>query len=147
VATQHAADEADIRRQLDKLIEAIRAMDLERLKPIYASGIVSFDVGPPLQRVGVEGKCQNWEEAFTVFQPPIGLEIRDLTITSGGDVAFGHGFNRLSGTLKNGSVSSGVWVRATFCFRKIDGAWLIAHDHASVPLDFASGRAVLNLEP
>ena len=147
MATQHAVDEADIRQQLDKLIEAIRAMDLEGLKPIYASGIVSFDVGPPLQRVGVEGKSQNWAEAFTVFQPPIDFEIRDLTITSGGDVAFGHGFNRLSGTLKNGSISSGVWVRATFCFRKIDGEWLIAHDHASVPLDFASGRAVLNLEP
>jgi ketosteroid isomerase-like protein len=147
VATQRAVDEADIRRQLGTLIEAIRAMDLERLKPIYASGIVSFDVGPPLQRVGVEGKCRNWEEAFTVFQPPIGFEIRDLTITSGGDVAFGHGFNRLSGTLKNGSVSSGVWVRATFCLRKIDGEWLIVHDHASVPLDFASGRPVMNLEP
>ena len=147
MATQHAVDEADIRRQLGTLIEAIRAMDLERLKPIYASGIVSFDVGPPLQRVGVEGKCRNWEEAFTIFQPPIGFEIRALTITSGGDVAFGHGFNRLSGTLKNGSVSSGVWVRATFCFRKIDGEWLIVHDHASVPLDFASGRPVMNLEP
>ena len=147
MATQHAVDEADIRRQLGTLIEAIRAMDLERLKPIYASGIVSFDVGPPLQRVGVEGKCRNWEEAFTIFQPPIGFEIRALTITSGGDVAFGHGFNRLSGTLKNGSVSSGVWVRATFCLRKIDGEWLIVHDHASVPLDFASGRPVMNLEP
>jgi ketosteroid isomerase-like protein len=100
VATQHAVDEADIRQQLDKLIEAIRAMDLEGLKPIYASDIVSFDVGPPLQRLGVEGKCLNWDEAFTVFQPPIGFEIRDLTITSGGDVAFGHGFNRLSGTEK-----------------------------------------------
>jgi ketosteroid isomerase-like protein len=147
VATPEAVDEADIRQQLDKLIEAIRAMDPEGLKPIYASDIVSFDVGPPLQRVGVKGKCQNWEEAFTVFEPPIDFEIRDLTITAGRDVAFGHGFNRLSGTLKNGSMSSGVWVRATFCFRKIDGEWLIAHDHASVPLDFASGRAVLNLEP
>jgi ketosteroid isomerase-like protein len=147
VARPHAVDEADIRQQLDNLIAAIRAMDLDGLKPIYASGIVSFDVGPPLQRVGVDGKCRNWEEAFTVFQPPIGYEIRDLTITSGGDVAFGHGFNRLSGMLKDGSMSSGVWVRATFCFRKIDGAWLIVHDHASVPLDFASGRAILNLEP
>jgi hypothetical protein len=26
-------------------------------------------------------------------------------------------------------------------------SWLIEHDHASVPLDFASGKALLNLEP
>jgi len=148
MATQHAVDEAAIRQQIDKLLEKIRAMDLEGVKPmIYAPDIVSFDVGPPLQRVGAEGKWQNWEEAFTVFQPPIGFEMRDLTITLGGDVAFAHSFNRLSGTLKNGNRSSGFWVRATYCFRKIDGKWLIAHDHASVPFDFESGRPLLNLEP
>jgi hypothetical protein len=29
MATQHANDEADIRQRIDKLVEAIRAMDLE----------------------------------------------------------------------------------------------------------------------
>jgi len=146
MATQHAVDEANIRQQIDKLVEAIRAMDLEGVKPIYAPDIVSFDVGPPLQHVGAEAKWRNWVDAFTVFQRPLSYEIRNLTITLDGDVAFGHSLNRLSGTLKNGN-RSGFWVRATFCFRKIDGNWLIVHDHASVPLDLESGRALLNLEP
>jgi uncharacterized protein (TIGR02246 family) len=146
MATQHGSDEADIRRQIDKAVEAIRAMDLEGLKSIYAPNIVSFDVNPPLQHVGAEAKWKNWEEAFAVFQRPLGYEIRDLTITLDGDVAFAHSLNRLSGTLKNGN-RSGFWVRATFCFRKIDGNWLIAHDHVSVPLDVESGRALLDLEP
>jgi ketosteroid isomerase-like protein len=63
-----------------------------------------------------------------------------------GHVAFAHSLNRLSGTLKNGN-RSGFWVRATFCCRKIDGNWLVAHDHVSVPLDLECGRAFLNLEP
>ncbi len=88
----------------------------------------------------------NWVGAFASFQRPLGYDIRDLTITVGGDAAFAHGFARLSGTLKNGN-RSGFWVRATWCFRKIDGNWLIAHDHVSVPLDMESGRASLNLEP
>jgi len=96
--------------------------------------------------VGAEAKWRNWVDAFTVYQRPLGYEIRDLTITVGGDVAFAHGFGRLSGTLKNGS-RAGFWVRWTACFRKIGGDWLIAHDHASVPLDVESGRALLNLEP
>ncbi len=146
MATQHAVDEASIRQQIDKLVEAIRSMDLEGVKPIYAPDIVSFDVGPPLQHVGAEAKWRNWVDAFTVFQRPLSYEIRNLTITLDGDVAFGHSLNRLSGTLKNGN-RSGFWVRATFCFRKIDGNWLIVHDHASVPLDLESGRALLNLEP
>ena len=146
MATQHAVDEAGIRQQIDKLVEAIRAMDLEGVKPIYAPDIVSFDVGPPLQHVGAEAKWRNWVDAFTAFKRPLSYEIRNLTITLDGDVAFGHSLNRLSGTLKNGN-RSGFWVRATFCFRKIDGNWLIVHDHASVPLDLESGRALLNLEP
>src|SRR5215467_2095308 len=144
--TQHAVDEAAIRQRIDELVGAIRAADLEALKPMYAPDMVSFDVGPPLQHVGAQAKWKNWEEAFTVFQGPLDYEIRDLTITVDGDVAFGHSINRLIGRLRNGN-SSGIWVRATFCFRKIDGNWLVVHDHASVPLDLESGRALLDLEP
>jgi len=64
----------------------------------------------------------------------------------GDDVAFGHSLNRITGTLKNGHRSE-VWHRWTACFRKIDGTWLIAHDHVSVPIDFESGRALLDLQP
>jgi ketosteroid isomerase-like protein len=147
MATQHAIDEAVIRQRIDQLVEAIRAMDLDGLRPIYAPDIVTFDVSGPLQRVGVEAKLGNWAEAFAAFQRPLGYEVRDLTITVGGDLAFGHCFGRLSGTSKNGSRAGGFWVRATFCLRKIDGNWLIAHDHASLPLDVESGRALLHLEP
>ncbi|HEY2596213.1 MAG TPA: nuclear transport factor 2 family protein [Chloroflexota bacterium] len=147
MATQHAVDEAEIRAQIDRLAEAVRGADLEGLKPLYAPEVVSFDVGPRLQDVGADAKLHNWIEAFTLFERPIRVEMRDVTITVGGDVAFGHSFNRLSGTLHNGTRVGGFWVRATYCFRRIDGNWLVAHDHASVPLDPASGRAMLNLEP
>jgi ketosteroid isomerase-like protein len=147
MAAQHGADEADIRQRFDKLAAAIRAADLDGVMPIYAPDIVTFDVQPPLRRVGAEGKRKNWVDVFTLFQPPLNCEIRDLTITVNDDMAFVYSFNRISGTLKNGNASSGFWVRATACLRKIDGNWLIVHDHASVPLDFESGRALLGLEP
>ena len=59
----------------------------------------------------------------------------------------GTAFGRLSGKLKNETPTGGMWVRVTFCFRKIDGNWLIAHDQASVPFDMASGQGVVDLEP
>jgi len=147
MATQHAIDKAAIGQRIDELIEAVRAMDLESLKPIFAPDIVTFDVGPPLQRVGAEAKWGNWVDAFAAFQRPLGYEIRDLTITLDGNLAFSHGFGRLSGTLKNGNRTDGFWVRWTACFQKVDGNWLIAHDHVSVPLDVETGRALLNLVP
>ncbi len=144
--TQRDDDEAKIRHQIDRIIEGIRTRDLDGLKRVYAADVVSFDVEPPLQHVGVEAKMRNWANVFAAFQDAT-YEVRGLAIAAGDDVAFGHGFGRLSGTLKNGTATSGMWVRATFCFQKVDGDWLIAHDQVSVPLDLASGKGVTDLQP
>ena len=146
MSTQHGVDEATIRQQVDKIVEGLRAKDLEGLRKLYATDVVSFDVEPPLQHVGIDAKLKNWSNVFAFFES-VTYEIRDLTLTTGVDVAFGHAFARLSGTLKNGTATSGMWVRVTYCFRKIDGTWVIAHDQVSVPLDIASGRGVIDLEP
>ena len=144
--TQRDDDEAEIRQQIDKIIQGIRARDLDGLKRVYAADVVSFDVEPPLQHVGVDAKMSNWANVFATFRDAT-YEVRDLAIAAGDDVAFGHGFGRLSGTLKNGTATAGTWVRATFCFQKVDGNWLITHDQVSVPLDLATGRGITDLEP
>ncbi|WP_280499992.1 nuclear transport factor 2 family protein, partial [Nocardia farcinica] len=38
-------------------------------------------------------------------------------------------------TRADGTATSGIWVRVSYGLRRIDGAWLIAHDQVSVPLD------------
>jgi ketosteroid isomerase-like protein len=144
---RYETDEAAIRQQVDVLVEAIRSGDLEGLKPLYAADIVSFDVQPPLQHVGIAAKLDNWVDVFTTYRIPLGYEVRDLVAVVGDGVAYGHSLNRLSGTLKNGTATNGVWVRWTGCFQKINGTWLIAHDQVSTPLDFQTGKAVLDLEP
>ncbi len=146
MTTQHEWDEAEIRRQVDRIVEAIGGKDLESLQRLYSSDVVSFDVEPPLQHVGLEAKTTNWAKVFTVFRE-VTYEVRDLTVTAGEDVAFAHCFARLSGTLATGPVTSGVWVRGTLCFRKLGGVWLITHDQASVPVDVQTGRVASDLEP
>jgi ketosteroid isomerase-like protein len=139
-------DEAAIRSRIEKLVEGIQAMDLVRILPIYAPEIVSFDIEPPLRHFGPEAKEKNWLRAFSVYQPPLGYEVRDLAISVGDDVAFAHSLAHVSGTTKNGTKSE-YWVRWTTCLRKIEGEWLVVHDQISVPLDFQSGRAMLDLKP
>jgi uncharacterized protein (TIGR02246 family) len=146
MAAQRENDENEIRQRIDALVEAIRNMDLEGVKPIYAPDIVSFDVVPPLQHRGAEAQWKNWADVFAAYQPPLGYEVRDLTITVGGDVAFAHTLNRISGTLRSGRRSD-YWVRWTPCFRKLDGEWRIVHHQASVPMDPESGQALRNLQP
>jgi len=146
VAAQRAIDEDDIRRRIDSGVKAMRAMDLEGVMALYAPDMVSFDIVPPLRHVGAAAKRKQWVDVFARYQPPLGYELRDLTITVGDDVAFGYSLNRVSGTLRNGQRSE-FWLRWTACFRKIDGEWLIVHDQVSVPVDLQSDRALLNLEP
>jgi len=148
MAGSRGDDEARIRQLIDRSVAAIRAQDLDGLRACFAPDVVSFDVGPQLESLGVAAKMQNWVAAFTVFQAPIGYEYRDLAITVGDDVAFAHSFNRLSGTMKNGGVSRvGPWVRYTGAYRKIQGGWLIAHDHVSTPINVVTGQALMKLEP
>src|SRR6201987_5366606 len=144
--THREEDEAQLMQQVDKIVAGIRAKGLEGLKGLYATDVVSFDVEPPLQHVGIEAKLKNWAKVFTFFQD-VDYEVRDLAVTVGHDVAFGHAFGRLSGTLKDGTATNGIWVRGTFCFRKLDRHWLMVHDQASVPFDITSGKGVTDLEP
>ncbi|MFF4016473.1 YybH family protein [Streptomyces sp. NPDC001843] len=146
MTAQHEVDEAKIRRHIGKIAEGLQDKDLEGLKRLYATDIVSFDVQPPLQHVGVEAKLRNWAPVFTSFET-VTYEVRDLTLTVGDELAFGHAFARLGGTLEDGTPISGMWVRVTYCLRKIDGTWLIVHDQVSVPLDVSTGTGVIDLEP
>ncbi|GAA1942186.1 YybH family protein [Kitasatospora viridis] len=146
MATQHEEDEAAVRRLIGRIVEGLEAKDVEVLREVYAADIVSYDVEPPLQHVGVEAKLENWAPVLA-FLDTVAYEIRDLTVTADDRLAFGHALARLSGTLKDGSAMRGMWVRVTYCCQKFDDRWLIVHDQVSVPLDVVSGNAMVDLEP
>lgn len=146
--TRAANDEAEIRQVYDRWAKAFRAHDVDAIMSIYAPGndLVAYDVVPPLQYRGKDAYRKDYEEFLAQYEGPIDTEFRDLRIVAGDGVAFIHCVERISGTLKNGQKSE-VWVRATSGLRKINGQWLILHDHISVPADLATGKAALDLKP
>jgi ketosteroid isomerase-like protein len=141
-----ASAEAQIRQQIDSFVKAFRNKDVDLMMSLFSSQIVSFDIIPPLQYEGSEVYRKVWEETFELFQDPIDIEIRNLSITAGEDVAFSHNFLQLKATMTNGQKIN-YWERLTCCFQKIDGKWLIVHEHVSLPADLKSGKAVMNLTP
>jgi PhnB protein len=113
----------------------------------YTTDVVTFDLAPPLQYVGAEALRKNLQAWFATFRGPVGYEMRDLHITASDDVAFCYSRNRISGPRTNGEATN-VWVRATVCYRKLDGKWLVTHEHASVPFYMdGSYRAAVDLKP
>jgi ketosteroid isomerase-like protein len=108
---------------------------------LYAPDMVSFDVGPPLRYEGADNKRRTWEQLFAVYKGSIEYDVRDLNVTTNGELAFVHSLNHVSGTLASGHAQD-LWVRWTACFRQIDGVWMIVHDHVSVPADLEHRHAV-----
>lgn len=142
-----ATEEAQIRQRLESWAKAVRAKNLDALMSHYAPDVVVFDIAPPLQYKGAAAYRENWGDWFPSFQGPVGYEIRDLSLATGGDVAFCRSLNRITGTRTSGEKTD-VWVRATVGFRKIGGKWMIIHEHFSVPFYMdGSARAATDLQP
>jgi uncharacterized protein (TIGR02246 family) len=141
-----ATDQTEIRSLLDTLAKAVQTKDAQALASTFAPDVVEFDVVNPLRRIGSDEARARARDWFASFRGPIGYEIRDLSIAAGGDVAFSHHLYRVSGTLADGGTVR-MWVRATLCYRRVGGTWLITHAHNSVPFDPETGRASLDVEP
>jgi PhnB protein len=143
-----AANEGEIRTVIADLSKALHDKDAKRVLSHYAPESVIFDLAPPLQHDGAgaasEKALKDW---FATWQGPIGHETRDVSITADGDIAYAHGFIRISGTKVDGERAD-VWARQTTCLRKIAGAWKITHDHTSVPFYMdGSYKAAVDLKP
>ena len=141
--------EALIRQRVEELVKALNAKDIESVISLFAPNIVSFDIAPQfgaLRYVGADNKRRAWQEAFATFTGPFAYEVHDLDVTTHGELAFVHSLNHVNATLASGHITD-MWLRWTACFRRIDGVWLVVHDHASVPADLEHGHAVLNLTP
>jgi len=141
-----ATGERQVRALIDNLADAIRAKDVDALMTHYAPDVLAFDLLPPLQYRGADAIRNRVSAWFSSFQGSIGFEMRNLSVVSGDDVAFCHSLNGVRGTNKGGAKID-MWWRATNCFRKIDGKWVVAHGHSSEPFEMESGKALLDLKP
>jgi ketosteroid isomerase-like protein len=145
-AENRARDEAQVRRRIESWTKALRAKDLDGVLSHCVPDILTFDLAPPLQHRG-EAYGGGLAEWFPTWEGPIGYELRDLHVTTGEDVAFSHSLNRLTGKRTDGQATD-VWFRSTVCFRKIDGEWMVVHEHTSVPFYMdGSYRASVDLTP
>jgi len=105
--------------------------------------MIAFDAIPPLQYTGAAAYKKDWQDFFAPFPGPVEASISDLDITTGTSVAFSHSIQHIALTDKDGKKMEAT-VRVTDGYKKVDGKWLIAHEHVSVPVDFATLKGDLN---
>ncbi|AET90882.1 hypothetical protein BYI23_B002750 [Burkholderia sp. YI23] len=125
---QERDDVARIRELIEAWRQAVLAKDVSALASHYAADVVVFDVVPPASLRGVAHYRENWQRWFDSMKGPLTFEMRDVEVAASGDLAYAHSVNRVAVGEQEDIV------RATVCFRKIDGDWRVVHEHASVPL-------------
>jgi PhnB protein len=150
--TERQSAEMEIRRILDAQADALWRKDVAGLLADYTPDVVSFDLAPPLQHVGPSPmEAALWLETW---DGPILQSISQFqaTVADAEGIAYCHGLVHLVGTkvgvdgLEGDQVD--LWFRSTWCLRRVDGAWKIAHEHASTPFYMdGSEQAALDLTP
>ena len=138
--------ESEIRAIMKARVEAVHAKDAARLVVHHAPDVVAYDLLEPLQYRGLAGVRERAQQWFDGYDGPMTYEIRDLVVAPGHDAAFCYGLHRVAGTTRTGQAID-MWWRATQGFRRIDGRWLLVHEHSSIPFDMKTGKVSFDLRP
>jgi ketosteroid isomerase-like protein len=121
-----AANEASIRRLIGDWCDAICQGDIDRVVVNRAPDIVMFDVPEPSRQAGLAAYRETWELFFAHNAPgPQCFRVSELKIFAGDQVAFAHGLLAIGG---------GTHCRLSIGLQKRNGAWLVVHEHHSMPI-------------
>ncbi len=116
--------ENEIRELIESWTKAVRARDIEGILKNHAEDIVMFDVPVPLQSKGIDEYKKTWDLFFKMSKDgKISFDLAELKIFCGDDTAFSHSLIKIFD----------FTCRLTMGFKKIDGKWMIVHEHHSAP--------------
>ncbi len=130
--------ETQVRAVLEDWAKATRQNRQDEILKNHVPDLVIFDVLPPMKYESAESYRQSWGDWQPETQGEGQFDLENLSITASTDLAFAHCFIRCGGTMPDGRTFQDL-VRATFCLKKIDGAWKILHQHGSKPVQKTGG--------
>jgi uncharacterized protein (TIGR02246 family) len=141
-------DEGQIRALEDAFVAAVKARDVDAIMKNYVDddSLLVFDIIPPRQFSGAESYRKDWETFLSGTQGPMSFEISDLKIETSPKLAYSHSIQSMHGTDKEGKQID-LTFRATDVYHKINGKWLIVHEHVSFPVDLTTSKPDLASKP
>jgi ketosteroid isomerase-like protein len=124
---QVASDAAAIRRLIENWARAISSGDRKAILAHHSPSLLMFDFPPHIVR-NLEEYDKTWDFFYDSPKGSISFVPSELQVTAGTDVAFASCLIHCDGT------SAGpLDLRLTVGLRKLDGDWIVTHEHHSVP--------------
>ncbi|XVV12933.1 nuclear transport factor 2 family protein [Actinoplanes sp. CA-131856] len=138
----------EIREVIERRAALLQAGDVKAMLAYSAPEVVEFSLAPPLStRVDTTDPTPT-ERWLATFEAPPRREVTQLEITADGDVAFATSIDSMTATPKGSTEPFTLWYRVTLGLRRVDGRWLVTHEHESVPFHMdAEMRAAIDLAP
>ena len=138
----------EIREVIEGKAALLQEGDAEAILSYYAPHVVEYNLAPPLRQPGDGPNRAALEAWMATFEAPPRRVVTHLEITTDGDVAFATSLDCLTAVPRGSTESFRLWFRVTLGLRRIDGRWLVTHEHESVPFEMdGSLRASTGLTP
>ena len=104
--------------------------------------VTFYDFMPPLKYAGKEAVKKDLANFFDNAKNVKG-EFMELDVVTDGKLGVANSIQHFTWTGKDGQPMAGNF-RVTDCLHKVGGKWKIFHSHISVPVDPATGKAVMD---
>ena len=133
-ARDSTADKQAIRGLVSDWAKAVRAKDLKGIVAAHSPEMLMFDLPGPLQSKGIDAYRKTWDLFFSWTDDPVVFDFNEMDIVAASDVAYVTALMRCSGTETNGKRIK-LEFRLTMGLCKVDGQWMITHEHHSIPAE------------
>jgi uncharacterized protein (TIGR02246 family) len=127
-------NESVVRDLLERWAAAVRAKNMPEVLANHAPDFVMFDVPPPFESRGLAAYEDTWKLFYSSQPVPVAFDIKWLEVVAGDEAAFAFAHMQC--------VEPTEWeqrtpldFRLTVGLRKVEGRWLIVHEHHSVPAE------------
>lgn len=125
-------DEQQIRDIIERWVKAVHERNYEGILASHSADILMFDLPPPFESKGIEAYRKTWDLFFSCQDGQIVFDILRMDVVAGADVAFVTAVMNCDETLKDGTLAEFKF-RLTVGLRKVEGKWIILHEHHSIP--------------
>lgn len=126
------SDESAIRQLIEHWARAVREKNLPGILAHHATDMTMFDVPPPFALQGIDAYRESWDLFYSVQPEPVVFDIKQLDVVAGAEVAFAVASMQCREVDARGEAVA-LDFRLTVGLRKEDGAWVVVHEHHSVP--------------
>lgn len=147
-AWSQSDDVTAINASVQHFLASVNAKDLDGIMAYYVPDdtLLVFDSTAPRQYVGAAAYRKDWQMFLSMFPKTVHMELSDWKVEADGNLAFGHGIVHNVGATPDGSTMD-MTLRVTDVFRKVNGKWLVVHEHLSWPVDMATGKPDFDSKP